>query len=153
MGLESWPWWQKVSLQCTSRSFGVRLPRQRRHRQQISLDFGRCELAKVSGIVTSSVINLPYCHGISVNPSTHLSLPPRVELLGSFWGDLLYQESVVNDVVDGKMSWYLARNSGGIISLWLPIRPTLAPQGQPCSSQRSIPRHPNIEGTVKAGVR
>ena len=44
----------------------------------------RWELARVSGIVTSQVIDLPRCHGISVQPSTRLSLPSRVKPLGSF---------------------------------------------------------------------
>ena len=34
---------------------------------------GRWELARVSGIVTSQVMDLPRCHGISVQPSTRLS--------------------------------------------------------------------------------
>ena len=45
---------------------------------------GRREWARVSGIVTSQVIDLPRCHGISVQPSTRLSLPSRVKPLGSF---------------------------------------------------------------------
>ena len=32
---------------------------------------GRWELARVSEIVTSQVIDLPRCHGISMQPSTH----------------------------------------------------------------------------------
>ena len=45
---------------------------------------GRWELARVSGIVTSQVMDFPRCHGISVQPSTRLALPSRVKPLGSF---------------------------------------------------------------------
>ena len=45
---------------------------------------GRWELARVSGIVTSQGIDLPRCHGISVQPSNRLSLPSRVKPLGYF---------------------------------------------------------------------
>ena len=40
-------------------------------------DTGKCDIANVSGIVTSQVIDLPRCHGISVHPSTRLSLPSQ----------------------------------------------------------------------------
>ena len=38
----------------------------------------KCDIANVSGIVTSQVIDLPRCHGISVHPSTNLNFISKI---------------------------------------------------------------------------
>ena len=108
------------------------------------MSFGGWEWARVSGIVTSQVIDLPRCHGISVQPSTSLSLPSRVKPLGSF--------------CEGTCAFSRARQTISLMAsclgirtgpwwhynLWLPIRSTLKPLGYSCSLQRSIPRRKPI---------
>ena len=46
--------------------------------------FGKCDCARVSGMVKSKVMDLPHCHGMSMHPSTRLSVPSRVKPFGSF---------------------------------------------------------------------
>ena len=113
--------------------------------------FGKCDCARVSGMVTSQVMDLPHCHGMSVHPSTRLSVPSRVKPFGSFCDGTCALMSAL------CMMSLIASCLGSLPaprrheSPWLPLRSTLVPHGQSCSSQRSTPmRRPTATRTASS---